>query len=135
MIPTERPVPPAARKRRSSTRTSRTPRSARWKAIAHPITPPPTITTSAVFTRDSPPPPSGVRPAERVSARGAQDLQRNRHGTAGLPKPSPVGSCILPEVSPRGLGVPLRAAALPPLPLFGGGSGGGRRGPPRTTPG
>src|SRR3989304_4027051 len=48
MMPTERPVPPEARKRRSSTTTFRTPRSARWKAMEQPVTPPPMMTTSAL---------------------------------------------------------------------------------------
>src|SRR5919109_601463 len=44
------PVAPAARKRFSSTTTSCTPRSVRWKATLAPVTPPPTMTTSAVST-------------------------------------------------------------------------------------
>src|SRR5881396_2115369 len=48
MIPTERPVPPAARNRRSSTSTRPRPSPVRWKASEAPVTPPPMTTTSAV---------------------------------------------------------------------------------------
>src|SRR5919106_4218882 len=47
-MPTLRPVPPEARKRRSRSTTRRTPSPASWNAIETPVTPPPTMTTSAV---------------------------------------------------------------------------------------
>src|SRR5213083_1924787 len=59
MMPTECPVPPAARKRRSSTSTLPTPSPVRWKASEAPVTPPPMMTTSAVdvtFAQRRPPP-------------------------------------------------------------------------------
>src|SRR6266850_1322318 len=40
-MPTDRPVPPEARNRRSSRRTSRTPAATRWNAMEAPVTPPP----------------------------------------------------------------------------------------------
>src|SRR3990170_7418830 len=46
-----------------------------------------------------------------------------------VPGPPPTGFSQCFGSRPRGHGVPLRAAALPPQPLPGGGSRGGRRRP------
>src|ERR1700730_15422171 len=49
------PVAPAARYRRSTTVTRRTPGLARLKAVLTPLTPPPITTTSAFVMRSMPP--------------------------------------------------------------------------------
>src|SRR5439155_2109562 len=79
MMPTERPVPPAARNRRSSTRTSRTPSDVRWKAMAAPVTPPPmTMTSAARLT------PASVR--QRRAAR-FDPSQAHLQADGALPRP------------------------------------------------
>src|SRR5947208_8507562 len=79
MMPTERPVPPAARNRRSSTRTSRTPSDVRWKAMAAPVTPPPmTMTSAARLT------PASVR--QRRAAR-SDPSQAHLQADGALPRP------------------------------------------------
>lgn len=44
--PAQRPVEPEARESFSMSMMFRCPESARWKAVAHPMTPPPMMTTS-----------------------------------------------------------------------------------------
>src|SRR5688572_16146068 len=73
MMPTERPVPPAPRNARSSTTIRRTPSPARWKATETPVTPPPTISASAVRT---------VRGAALRARRGRR-RGHEAHGVAG----------------------------------------------------
>src|SRR5262245_12899222 len=80
MTPTERPVPPEARNRRSRTTTFRTPRSARWKAIEQPVTPPPMMTTSAL---------RGRLISRTPSPGGAREGRPDRPGSGGGPLDHP----------------------------------------------
>src|SRR5690242_14395218 len=79
------PVAPPARNVFSTTTTSRTPRSARWKAMLAPVTPPPMMTTSAVSATIFPPL-TVARSGPATAQRCVVDDEADRHGErdAGL---------------------------------------------------
>src|SRR5947199_3441843 len=91
MMPTECPVPPAARKRRSSTSTLPTPSPVRWKASEAPVTPPPMMTTSAVdvtFAQRPPPQPRRRRRGGRGRPDGpSRASQRDLQADGSRPCP------------------------------------------------